>query len=119
MPIVYGGRVVGVLVVQNEKARNYSEEEVEALQIIATVFAEMFASGGLIDHDEFPLQLGAELGPERLEGLRLVEGVALGQAVLHQHQIEVARLVSSDPDAEMPSASTAPWPACAIRSTSC
>ena len=100
VPIVYGGRVVGVLVVQNEKARSYSEEEVEALQIIATVFAEMFASGGLIDHDEFPVQLGSDLGPERLEGLRLVEGVALGQAVLHQHQIEVARLVSSDPDAE-------------------
>jgi len=100
VPIVHGGRVVGVLVVQNQTPRSYSEEEVEALQIIGTVFAEMFASGGLIDHDEFPVQFGAELGPERLEGLRLVEGVALGQAVLHQHQIEVSRLVSNDPDAE-------------------
>ncbi len=100
VPIVYGGRVVGVLVVQNQTPRNYAEEEVEALQIIATVFAEMFASGGLIDNDEFPVQLGTDVGPERLEGLRLVEGVALGQAVLHQHRIEVTRLVANDPATE-------------------
>jgi len=100
VPIVHGGRVVGVLVVQNQTPRHYSEEEVEALQIIATVFAEMFASGGLIDHDEFPVQLGADVGPERLEGLKLVEGVALGQAVLHQHRIEVTRLVANNPTTE-------------------
>ncbi|MGI9436399.1 MAG: phosphoenolpyruvate-utilizing N-terminal domain-containing protein, partial [Geminicoccaceae bacterium] len=100
VPIVYGGHVVGVLVVQNQTPRHYSDEEVEALQIIATVFAEIFASGGLIDQDEFPVQIGADVGPERLEGLRLVEGVALGQAVLHQHRIEVTRLVAKDPSAE-------------------
>ena len=100
VPIVHGGRVVGVLVVQNQTPRHYSEEEVEVLQVIATVFAEMFASGGLIDRDEFPVQLGADVGPERLEGLRLVEGVALGQAVLHQHQIEVTRLVANNPTTE-------------------
>ena len=38
--------------------------------------------------------------PEGLEGLRLVEGVALGDAVLHQLRIEVSRLVAEDPDAE-------------------
>ncbi|MGH1480529.1 MAG: phosphoenolpyruvate--protein phosphotransferase [Geminicoccales bacterium] len=100
VPIVHGGRVAGVLVVQNQTPRHYSEEEVEALQIIATVFAEMFASGGLIDQNEFPVQLSTDLGPERLEGLKLVEGVALGQAVLHQHRIEVTRLVATDPTAE-------------------
>jgi phosphotransferase system enzyme I (PtsP) len=99
-PIVYGGRVVGVLVVQNQTPRHYSEEEVEALQIVATVFAEMFASGGLVDSEDFPTQIGMVSGPERLEGLRLVEGVALGRAVLHQHRIEVSRLVADDPDAE-------------------
>ncbi|MDX1541738.1 MAG: GAF domain-containing protein, partial [Geminicoccaceae bacterium] len=49
VPIVRGGRVVGVLVVQNRARRHYSEEEVEALQIIATVFAEMLSSGGLLE----------------------------------------------------------------------
>src|SRR5919106_717073 len=100
VPIVHGGRVTGVLVVQNRARRHYSDEEVEALQIIATVFAEMVASGGLIDEAGFPADRGVVAGPDRLEGLRLVEGVALGQAVLHQIRIEVTRLVAEDPDEE-------------------
>ena len=100
VPVVHGGRVTGVLVVQNRTARHYSDEEVEALQIIATVFAEMFASGGLLDPSHFPAGAGRVPGAERLEGLRLVEGVALGSAVLHQLRIEVTRLVADDPDSE-------------------
>jgi phosphotransferase system enzyme I (PtsP) len=100
VPIVHGGRVTGVLVVQNRARRHYADEEVEALQIIATVFAEMVASGGLIDDASFPADRGTHAGPERLEGLRLVEGVALGEAVLHQIRIEVTRLVAEDPDEE-------------------
>ena len=100
VPMVHGGRAIGVLVVQNRTQRQYSEEEVEALQIVATVFAEMLASGGLVDTTAFPADVGRIGRPERLEGLRLVEGVALGDAVLHQLRIEVTRLVAEDPDAE-------------------
>ena len=100
VPIVHGGRVIGVLVVQNRTQRHYSEEEVEALQIVGTVFAEMFASGGLMDTAAFPSDFGRVGRPERLDGLRLVEGVAIGDAVLHQLRIEVSRLVAEDPDAE-------------------
>jgi phosphotransferase system, enzyme I, PtsP len=100
VPIVHGGRVAGVLVVQNRTQRHYSDEEVEALQIVATVFAEMFASGGRADTTPFPSDIGRIGRPDRLEGLRLVEGVALGDAVLHQLRIEVGRLVADDSDAE-------------------
>jgi phosphotransferase system, enzyme I, PtsP len=100
VPIVHGGRVAGVLVVQNRTQRHYSDEEVEALQIVGTVFAEMFASSGLADATPFPSDIGRIGRPERLEGLRIVEGVALGAAVLHQLRIEVGRLVADDADAE-------------------
>jgi len=100
VPIVRSGRVVGVLVVQNRAQRHYSDEEVEALQIIATVFAEMLTSGGLIDQAAFPDDVGRLGGPERLEGLRLVEGVAIGDAVLHRVRIEPAQLVAEDPETE-------------------
>jgi phosphotransferase system, enzyme I, PtsP len=100
VPILRGGRVVGVLVVQNRARRHYSEEEVEALQIIATVFAEMLTSGGLIDEALLAGDIGRVSRPERLEGLRLVEGVALGSAVLHQVRIEVGKLIAEDPEAE-------------------
>src|SRR5919106_5247856 len=100
VPIVHGGRVTGVLVVQNRARRHYSDEEVEALQIVASVFAEMVASGGLIDDAGFPADRGVGAGPDRLEGLRLGGSVALGQAVLHQIRIEVTRLVAEDPESE-------------------
>lgn len=100
MPIVHGGQVAGVLVVQNQTQRHYADEEVEALQIVATVFAEMLASGGLIDATGLPTLIGPSSQPERLEGRRLVEGVALGNAVLHQLRIDLTGLVAEDPEQE-------------------
>src|SRR5271155_2177515 len=48
VPILRGGRVLGVLVVQNRTQRNYTEDEIEALQTIAMVLAELAASGELV-----------------------------------------------------------------------
>ena len=48
MPLLRGGRAIGVLVVQNRTARVYTDDEVEDLQIIAMVLAEMVAAGELI-----------------------------------------------------------------------
>ena len=44
VPMLRGGRVIGVLVVQNRTMRHYEEEEVESLQTIAMVLAEVVAS---------------------------------------------------------------------------
>ena len=49
VPIVRGGQVFGVLTVQNRAARQYDEEEVEALQTVAMVLAEVVAQGALFD----------------------------------------------------------------------
>ena len=68
MPIVHGGQVAGVLVVQNRTQRHYADEEVEALQIVATVFAEMLASGGLIDATGLPTLIGPSSSPNASRG---------------------------------------------------
>ncbi len=47
MPILRAGRALGVLVVQNRAQRHYSDDEVEALETVAMVLAEMVASGEL------------------------------------------------------------------------
>lgn len=100
VPIVRSGRVVGVLTIQNTAHRLYDEDEIDAMQIIASVLAEMFASGGLLDRELYT-DLGT-LAPERrrLEALRLVEGVAIGRAWLHEPRIEISRLLADDPAAE-------------------
>ena len=45
VPILRAGRVVGVLTVQNRARRAYAEDEIEAMQVIASILAEMFALG--------------------------------------------------------------------------
>src|SRR6202008_4709300 len=52
VPILRSGRILGVLVVQNRTPRQYTEEEVETLETIATVLAELVAGGELVAKDE-------------------------------------------------------------------
>ena len=101
VPILRGGRVVGVLVVQNKTRRQYAEEEVEALQITAMVLAELVASGDLVSSEErLPAEGNASL-PVRLEGVALNMGIAMGRALLHQPDISIRQIVAEDPEAEL------------------
>ncbi|MBM3572180.1 MAG: phosphoenolpyruvate--protein phosphotransferase [Alphaproteobacteria bacterium] len=101
VPIIGAGRVLGVLVVQNRTQRNYADEEIEALETIAMVLAELLAGGQLIDPSE-PLATDPAAGMQlRLEGVRLSGGLAVGHAVLHRPRISIARMIAEDPQAEL------------------
>ncbi len=100
VPILRGGRVIGVLVVQNRKARNYTEEEVEALETTAMVLAELVASGDLVPRDESRPTEGIGLLPTRLEGLVLCPGLAIGRAVLHNPRLTLSEIVADNPVSE-------------------
>ncbi len=101
VPILRGGRVLGVLVVQNRTRRHYAEEEVETMQTIAMVVAELIAGGGLVGADELLPADGIALLPLRLDGIRFNAGLAMGRAVLHQPRIAVEELFSEDPELEL------------------
>ncbi len=100
VPVVRGGRVVGVLTVQNEAPRTYGEEEIEALRVIASVVAEMLASGEVLDPSRYADAAGRPLQPRRLEGVPLVAGIAVGRAWTHAPRIDPGRLLAEDPAAE-------------------
>ncbi len=100
VPILRGGRMMGVLVVQNKKQRNFSEEEIETLETVAMVLAELVA-GGLVPKDEQIAFDGNALLPLRFEGIRLNAGIAIGHAVIHRSQISVQRLVAEDSETEL------------------
>ncbi|MBR9971879.1 phosphoenolpyruvate--protein phosphotransferase [Magnetospirillum sulfuroxidans] len=100
VPIIRGGRVVGVLVVQNRTMRHYTDEEIETMETVAMVLAELVASGELVSRDELVPVDGNALLPLRLEGIRLNGGVGIGTAVLHNPRIVIRRLVAEDPDIE-------------------
>jgi phosphotransferase system enzyme I (PtsP) len=100
VPLLRGGRVVGVIVVQNRTSRVYGEDEVEDLQIIAMVLAEMVAAGDLIDPTQLKDVELAPQRPERLRGQKLADGLALGVAVLHEAPVAISKLLSDDSVAE-------------------
>ena len=100
VPIIRGGRVIGVLVVQNRSMRHYTDEEIETLETVAMVLAELVASGELVNRDELVPVDGNAVLPLRLEGIRLNAGVGIGVAVLHQPRLTIRRLVAEDPEVE-------------------
>lgn len=107
VPVVRGGQVYGVLTVQNRAARQYDEEEVEALQTVAMVLAEVVAQGGLFDIAELDEpELRADL-PRAFRGDGLSDGVAVGFVVLHEPRVKVERMIADDMAAELQRLDTA------------
>ncbi|MBH0237357.1 phosphoenolpyruvate--protein phosphotransferase [Methylobrevis albus] len=100
VPILRGGRTLGVLVVQNRVRKGYSEEEEEALQTTAMVIAEMIASGELDKLSTAPN--GLDRGrPSHFDGVGLTDGVGLGYVVLHEPRVVVTNLIAEDTEKEL------------------
>jgi phosphotransferase system enzyme I (PtsP) len=97
VPILRGGDVAGVLVVQNFTQRSFVDEEVEALQTVAMVLAEMLAVSGE-DRADTPID---PYSSQRFAGLGLSDGIAMGHVVLHEPRVEVTKLISDDTDEEL------------------
>jgi phosphotransferase system enzyme I (PtsP) len=100
VPILRGGNTLGVLVVQNSVKRTYSEEEIEVLETIAMLLAEMIASGEL----QTIVRPGAEIAARRpiaLKGSAVADGVGLGHVVLHQPRVIVTQIVAEDTNREL------------------
>jgi phosphotransferase system enzyme I (PtsP) len=100
VPILRGDRVLGVLVVQNRTPRHYTEDEIEVLQTIAMIVAELAASGELVNPLEMAQSRGGVSLPVRLDGLRLNPGLAIGPALLHEPKIVIRQVVAEDVIAE-------------------
>ena len=99
-PILRGGRVLGVLVVQNRTPRRYTEDEIEVLQTIAMIVAELIASGELVNPLEMAESRAGAALPMRLDGVRLNGGLAVGPAVLHEPRVVIRQVVAEDVAAE-------------------
>jgi phosphotransferase system enzyme I (PtsP) len=101
VPIVRGGQVFGVLTVQNQAERVYAEEEVEALQTVAMVLAEVVAQGGFFNISELDEPELRVDRPRKFMGEGLSEGVAVGHVVLHEPRVKVERMIADNPVEEL------------------
>ena len=97
VPVRRAGRTLGVLAVQNRNPRRYDADEVEGLETVAMLLAEVLAAAGGSDASEEGL--GGTV-PRRFGANALVPGIALGPAVLHGTTLAPRRLLADDPAAE-------------------
>lgn len=99
VPIQRVGEKLGVLVVQSKAARQFSDDEVYALEVVAMVLAEMTELGVFIGEGE---ALGAlHKQPVMFRGATGQEGTAEGQVWLHEARVVVTNPVADDPQAEL------------------
>lgn len=98
VPILRGGRTLGVLVVQSKDARTFSEDEVEDLLTVAMVLAEIIVDDERVGGKRAALK-GIQLQqtkPESLDGKGFAPGLARGLAVLHQPPVAPANLLAEN-----------------------
>ncbi len=99
VPIQRLGEMMGVLVVQNQRARDYTEDEVYALEVVAMVLAEMAELGAFVG--EGAAMAAPHQNPLYLRGVVGQEGSAEGHVHLHDPQIVIANPVADDPAVEL------------------
>ncbi|GAB5459263.1 MAG: phosphoenolpyruvate--protein phosphotransferase [Henriciella sp.] len=97
VPILKGGQVIGVLTVQNQSARHYEDDEVDSLQTIAMVLAEIVTvrEGGPEQTDAARAGRSANL-----KGRVLCGGLGMGRVRLHDPVIPAAKFFAQDSDVE-------------------
>jgi phosphotransferase system enzyme I (PtsP) len=100
VPIIRRERAVGVLCVQHADPHRYDDVEIEALQTVAMVLSELIANADLVDGAGAAATKVQSTAPVRIDGLKLVDGMASGFAVYHQPRIVVEHTVAEDVEAE-------------------
>jgi phosphotransferase system, enzyme I, PtsP len=108
VPILRGGRVTGVLTLQNRTERVYGEDEIDTLQTIAMVLAEIVNELGP-DMPGAGLVNGAANGAASVRRIRTTttlkgrifcEGIGFGRVVLHDPVVAAAQFFANDVEAE-------------------
>ena len=98
VPIQRLGEGMGVLVVQSKVAREYTADEIYALEVVAMVLAEMTELGAFVG--EGAALRARHQQPALFRGTPVQEGTARGNVWLHEPRVVVTNPVAEDPEAE-------------------
>ncbi|SMX42102.1 phosphoenolpyruvate--protein phosphotransferase [Maliponia aquimaris] len=98
VPIQRLGSKVGVLVVQSKQKREFTSDEIYALEVVAMVLAEMTELGAFVGE-------GAALKARHTQSMLFrggtaQEGSAMGRVWLHEPRVVVTNPVADDPEKE-------------------
>ena len=99
VPIQRLGEKVGVLVVQSKDARQFSEDDIYALEVVAMVVAEMTELGAFVGEGD------ALAAPHKhavmFRGGTGQEGAAEGRVWLHEPRVVITNPIGDDPVKEL------------------
>ncbi|MDP3860933.1 MAG: phosphoenolpyruvate--protein phosphotransferase [Phaeovulum sp.] len=98
VPIQRVGEKLGVLVVQSREARQFSDDEVYGLEVVAMVLAEMAELGAFLGEGEAMARVHTR--PVLFRGATGQEGSAEGRVWLHEPRVVVTNPVGDDPEKE-------------------
>ncbi len=98
VPVRRSGRVLGVLAVQNRTPRQFSEQEVDELETVAMLLAEMLPAPDSADTGGEGL---SGTVPRIFTGTTLMTGIASGPTVLHAPRQTGITLLADDPAREL------------------
>ncbi|WP_261391099.1 phosphoenolpyruvate--protein phosphotransferase [Roseovarius atlanticus] len=99
VPIQRLGETLGVLVVQSKQAREYSDEELYAVEVVAMVIAEMAELGAFVG--EGAAMSARHQQPVLFRGGIAQEGAAQGHVWLHEPRVVVTNPIAEDPNREL------------------
>lgn len=103
VPIIRGETLLGVLTIQTTAIQNFSDEIKEAIDTIALVVAEILTAFHTPKKEK-------SITPElhlKVDGVKLVEGIAVGQAILHERVERVTTILAKDSKHEIKRFNTA------------
>lgn len=98
VPVRRAGRTLGVIVVQNRNPRHYTEEEMDEVETVAMLVAELLPASGATDGAPEGL---AGTVPRVFAGASLTAGIAIGPVVLHGLPRVPLPLLAEDPLVEL------------------
>ena len=98
VPVRRSGRVLGVLTVQNRMPRHFTGQEVDELETVAMLLAEMLPATSATEAvgEGLPSTV-----PRVFAGTTLMTGIAIGPVVLHGTRLTGIKLLAEDPEREL------------------
>lgn len=99
VPIRRVGEKMGVLVVQSREARQFTEDDVYGLEVVAMVIAEMAELGVFLGNSDDRMPLVHRF-PTFIRGASGQEGAAEGRVWLHEPRVVITNPVGDDPERE-------------------
>lgn len=103
VPIIRGDTLLGVIAIQTTHTQEFSDDITHLMQTIAMVLAEILATYQL----EVKENLVQVESRSKVDGVRLIDGIAVGQAVLHKRAERITDILAKNTGTELKKLQTA------------